>query len=345
VIPGATQINLSVTRGAAEKAAGIGYGSAVLLSLCGFVGGAAYVWHEREEEHKHKLKGLAPMAPFAGLSLRQLCGVQWFEIGGIKLAPQSQLVGTTYELKPEEVIGSKVASASLHASSRLLSLWAPHMSMELGSLRPHSKHAATAATISRPVIPEWLTATGSLWVLDAGTASGDRLRTHDTPDWVLVVNGSDRRAAWLLSRSRLVTTPVQHRALEGLQALGFDIAQWRTTAQALPLYGGSAAAAAAMEPAEDLLDTEDQAQRTQAARRAAASPPAITELAQRAYRSSRAAALSAGEEMEVVLREGIPPSGGGKSPHEMAMHLLGEVQALRAASKLQEIKEERQVRE
>ena len=341
-----------ISRGSAEKAAGIGYGSALLLSLVGFGGGAAYVWYEQEEKHAEKLKSLPHMAPYAGLSLRQLCGAQWFEIGGIKPAPQSQFVGTSFSLRPQEEHGSKVASVSLSAKSHLVSLWAPAMEATLGTVRPNSKHTATATTLSREVLPEYFTLQGDLWVLDAGMANGDPLKSHDSPDWLLVVNGADRRAAWLLSRQPLVTSQLQFRAMQQLQRLGFDISKWSNTPQSLSLYGSPEAAAAAhapLPPPEDPLDAEDQQSRAEATARAAHSPPAVSDLAKRALHSSRAAAAAAKEEVQAAVAGGAGPADtrtatGAKSPHDLAMQLLHEVRALRASATLEDIQQERQLR-
>lgn len=313
------------------------------------------MWHEQEEKHKEKLKSMPHLAPYAGLSLRQLCGVQWFEIGGIKPAPQSQLVGTSFQLVPEETQGSRVAAVSLKSKSHLVSLWAPAVGGTLGVVRPNSKHTATATTITREVVPRYFSLQGDLWVLDAGMANGDRLKSHDSPDWLLVVNGADRRAAWLLSRQPLVTSTLQFRAMQQLQRLGFDISKWSNTTQSLPLYGSPEACAAArtpLPPLEDALDTDDQQSRAEAAARAAHSPPAVSDLAKRALHSGRAAAVAAGEEVQAAVA-GAPltPLGqdsragnNAKSPHDLAVQLLQEVRAVRASKALSDIQEDRQLR-
>ncbi len=350
----AVNSHVGISRGAAEKAAGVGYVSALLFSLVGFTGGAAYVYYENEEKHTQHLKGLPHMAPYAGLSLRQLCGVRWFEVGGIKPAPQSQLVGTSFELFPEEVHGSRVGAVSLKASTHLVSLWAPALQGTLGVIRPNSKHTATATTLSKVLVPEYATWTSDLWVLDAGMANGDKLKSHDSPDWLLVVNGTDRRAAWLLSRDPLVTSSVHLGAMQKLQRLGFDVTKWTNTTQSLPLYGSPQAAAAAhtpLNPIEDPLDTEDAADRAAAARRAAKSPPAVTDLAKRALHSGRAAAVAAGEEVQSAV-QGSPLTpaaarrgNGAKSPHDMAVQLLNEVRSLRASDELDKVEQQRQLRQ
>lgn len=304
--------------------------TALGLSVLGLGGGAAYWWYEQEAANASRIRGMPPLRPASNVQRHHVTGT-WFEVGGVVPAWQAAWVGTQWTLTPSpDDAGRLHVEASAHLQSVLL----PRVSVPCGEVQLGASPAGPLVTPLQTWLPEALgkALQPQLLVLEAGDEWGANA-SDSPPHWLLVVNGNDRRRAWLLSRTAFLSPAVHEAARQAASAQGVDTAAWHSTVPALPLYHGSQAADAPV--VEDPLEEGAQEEAAALQARAANAPSSVASLAARALHQAQASVADAVEATQDVWHSDGGASNGVRSPLQMAADSLRAVRAERAAAELQ----------
>ncbi|CAE7275839.1 unnamed protein product, partial [Symbiodinium sp. KB8] len=285
--------------------------TALGLSVLGLGGGAAYWWYEQEAANASRIRGMPPLRPASNVQRHHVTGT-WFEVGGVVPAWQAAWVGTQWTLTPSpDDAGRLHVEASAHLQSVLL----PRVSVPCGEVQLGASPAGPLVTPLQTWLPEALgkALQPQLLVLEAGDEWGANA-SDSPPHWLLVVNGNDRRRAWLLSRTAFLSPAVHEAARQAASAQGVDTAAWHSTD---PLEEGAQEEAAALQA------------------RAANAPSSVASLAARALHQAQASVADAVEATQDVWHSDGGASNGVRSPLQMAADSLRAVRAERAAAELQ----------